>query len=178
MAHAVADAKNWLVHEMNRIAEEYSFTFSVNLDTEDQEIRTVYRNLSRRTHPDRGGLEDDQKCLNNAYELWQRAIMDAQHVSATATPDVEYDAEATSSFEILPRVTWEYTNSTGDEWRSMDRSYSQQHEEHFNRGDLTFEYDFKFGKHKRKVYEYVVDFVDMTQTNITTGTVRRIRRRT
>ena len=39
----------------------------------DAEPSGAYRNVSRKTHPDRGGETEDQTALNNAHDAWEAA---------------------------------------------------------------------------------------------------------
>ena len=58
----------------------------------------------------------------------------------------------------------------------MPEEYTLKHEGKYQRNVMNFEYVVHYGKNKSKSYNYVVDLNDMTQTNMNTGKVRRLRR--
>ena len=58
----------------------------------------------------------------------------------------------------------------------MPPEYTAKHENKLNRQVMDFEYDVYYGPGKSKKYHYLVDLNAMTQTNMNTGTVRRLRR--
>ena len=58
----------------------------------------------------------------------------------------------------------------------MPAEYIRKHEDKYQRNVMNFEYVVHYGKNKAKSYNYVIDLNDMTQTNMDTGTVRRLRR--
>ena len=148
---------------------------TVNEASSDSEIRTAYRTLSLTTHPDRGGLLEDQQSLNDAYEAWRKIVLGTSVIAESSTSSSD-NARQCARTTNLVQVTWQYRNSSGDKWINMDRSYVQKHEEQYQLGARTFEYDVYYGKKKDKVYQYIVDFNEMTQMNRDTGKVRRIRR--
>ena len=73
-------------------------------------------------------------------------------------------------------VVWQYRNSTDEFWKDMPVEYTLKHESKYQRNVMNFEYVVHYGKNKSKSYNYVIDLNDMTQTNMNTGKVRRLRR--
>ena len=59
-------AKRALVTLIKLLATAYRCVLDVTRDSSDQEVTSAYRKLSKKVHPDKGGLEADQKRLNNA----------------------------------------------------------------------------------------------------------------
>ena len=57
----------------------------------------------------------------------------------------------------------------------MPQKYTQMHENNYQQGAMTFEYDVNYGANLQKTYPYSVDLKVMTQKNNKTGTVRRLR---
>ena len=84
MVSAVGQAKRALVALLRTLAAAYACAVRVTRDSEDAEVRTAYRAVSRKVHPDRPtGCAADQKRLNAAHEKCQ--IREA----SLATPDYE-----------------------------------------------------------------------------------------
>ena len=77
MVSAVDVAKRALVTLLLRVAALYSLTLGVKRDSPDSEVKRACRNLSKKTHPDRGGDKASQQDLNNAYTAWETAARDA-----------------------------------------------------------------------------------------------------
>ena len=77
MVSAVDQAKRALVSLLKLLATAYKCALDVTRDSSDQEVKSAYRKLSKRTHPDKGGREADQKRLNSAYERWQQEVQKA-----------------------------------------------------------------------------------------------------
>ena len=46
-------------------------------ESSDADVRTAFRKVSRRAHPDQGGSEADQTALNSARDVWQDAQTEA-----------------------------------------------------------------------------------------------------
>ena len=55
MVSAIDAAKRVLVTLMRTLAGVYGVAFSLNRVSVDADIRSAYRKLSRKTHPDHGG---------------------------------------------------------------------------------------------------------------------------
>ena len=72
MVSAVDQAKRALVALLRTLAAAYACAVRVTRDSEDAEVRTAYRAVSRKVHPDRPtGCAADQKRLNAAHEKCQ-----------------------------------------------------------------------------------------------------------
>ena len=74
MVSAVDRAKRALVTLLRLLATAYGCVADVTRDSSDLEIKSAYRKLSRKVHPDKGGLVADQTRLNCAYEGWQNEV--------------------------------------------------------------------------------------------------------
>ena len=84
MVSAVDQAKRALVALLRTLAAAYACAVRVARDSEDAEVRTAYRAVSRKVHPDRpAGCAADQKWLNAAQEKCQIRM------ASPATPDYE-----------------------------------------------------------------------------------------
>ena len=70
MVSAADTAKRTLVKLIRFLAGVYSVTVDVTRDSREEVVRTAYRALSRKVHPDKGGSQDDQKKLNESYQSW------------------------------------------------------------------------------------------------------------
>ena len=78
MVNAVGLAKRALVMLLKEMAALYSLTVGVTRDSPDPAVRTAYRNVSVKTHPDHGGDADHQRQLNAAYSTWETAAKEKQ----------------------------------------------------------------------------------------------------
>ena len=54
MVSAVEQAKRALVSLLKLLATAYKCVLDVTRDSSDQEVKSAYRKLSKRTHPDKG----------------------------------------------------------------------------------------------------------------------------
>ena len=71
--NAIDLAKRALVKLLKEMAAIYTLTLSVARDSPDPAVRTAYRKVSVKAHPDRGGDADHQRQLNAAYSAWEAA---------------------------------------------------------------------------------------------------------
>ena len=78
MVSAIDRAKRALVTLLRALATAYGLAFDLTRDSPDRAIRSTYRKVSRRTHPDHGGKAEDQTALNNAFGTWEQALRDSQ----------------------------------------------------------------------------------------------------
>ena len=78
MVNAVDMAKRALVKLLKELAVLYSLTLGVTRDSPDPAVRTAYRKVSVKTHPDHGGDADHQRQLNAAYSTWETAAKEKQ----------------------------------------------------------------------------------------------------
>ena len=74
MRSTVDLCKRALVTLIRALAVAYGFRVAVTRDATDQVIKRAYHTTSKRTHPDKGGSEEDQKKLNAAYEALDQAL--------------------------------------------------------------------------------------------------------
>ena len=74
MVSAVDRTKRALVTLLKSLALAYGVTLQITRESSDTQVRSAFRKVSRKTHPDRGGKEEDQKRLNDAHDLWQEAL--------------------------------------------------------------------------------------------------------
>lgn len=70
MPSKVDVAKRALVSVLRALAAAYGIILEISRDSADEQLRSSYRKLSRRAHPDRGGNTTDQQQLNDAYSTW------------------------------------------------------------------------------------------------------------
>ena len=61
-------------------------------------------------------------------------------------------------------------------WQDMDNRYQKKFEASYRTGSPEAEFTHKYGRERRSSYQYHIRFDLMTQTNLTTSTVRKIRR--
>ena len=61
-------AKRALVTLLRRLASQYAVTLDLTRDSLDADVRTAYRKVSRKTHPDRGGRERDRESITRERE--------------------------------------------------------------------------------------------------------------
>ena len=73
MVSTLDAAKRVLVVLLRTLAATYNCAVGVTRDSSDAVIRKAYRTMSLKTHPDKGGAEEDQQNLNNAYQAWCEA---------------------------------------------------------------------------------------------------------
>ena len=71
MVSTLDAAKRVLVVLLRTLAATYNCAVGVTRDSSDAVIRKAYRTMSLKTHPDKGGAEEDQQNLNNAYNAYQ-----------------------------------------------------------------------------------------------------------
>ena len=76
MVSTLDAAKRVLVVLLRTLAATYNCAVGVTRDSSDAVIRKAYRTMSLKTHPDKGGAEEDQQNLNNAYQAWCEAARD------------------------------------------------------------------------------------------------------
>ena len=73
MVSALDRARRALVGLLKTIAALYGVVESISRDSPDKDLRSAYRRISRKTHPDHGGDAEHQKSLNNAMGAWEEA---------------------------------------------------------------------------------------------------------
>ncbi len=61
MVSSVDLAKRALVALLKLLAAAYSCALDVTRDSSEQEVKSAYRKLCKKAHPDKGGQEADQK---------------------------------------------------------------------------------------------------------------------
>ena len=136
---AVLLAKRALVALIRQLATVYGLTVSCCRDSSDQVIRTSFRKVALRAHPDHGGNSNDQQRLNDARAVWDEALKkkvpagrpkvkkttaadgDTQGLMLTfATPG---DADRKGYRVHAQAAMLTYLNFTGDlaQWRRFDR---------------------------------------------------------
>ena len=71
---------------------------------------------------------------------------------------------------------WEYEGDEPGTWSDMGKAFSDIHNNAVDNGHRRLKYDCRYGPKKSKVYHYHTDLFQMRQKNLTTGTVRKIRR--
>lgn len=78
MVSAIDLAKRALVTLMKTLAAAYCVTLHITRDSSDEDVRSAYRKVSRKAHPDHGGRVEDQTALNNANDAWEQAKREAK----------------------------------------------------------------------------------------------------
>ena len=73
--------------------------------------------------------------------------------------------------------TWQFEDARGS-WKIMDDEYQEIYETLYMSGQTQDHVTHAYGDGGRKTYRYHIDLGAMTQTNETTGKVRRVRRAT
>lgn len=74
MVSAIDLAKRALVGLLKTIAAAYGVVENISRDSPDEDLRSAYRRILRRAHPDHGGDAEHQKSLNNAIGAWEEAL--------------------------------------------------------------------------------------------------------
>ena len=74
MVSAIDLAKRALVKQLKRLALVYKVVVTLDRDSSDAQVRTAYRKVSARTHPDHRGDEEHQKVINAAHDAWEDAL--------------------------------------------------------------------------------------------------------
>ncbi len=73
MVSAIDRAKRALVTLLKALAASYGVVLQLARDSADRDVRSAYRKVSRKVHPDHGGSVADQTQLNAAHDAWQEA---------------------------------------------------------------------------------------------------------
>ena len=73
MVSAIDSAKRVLVALLKSIAAVYSLTLSLTRESTEAEIRSAFRKVSKKAHPDHGGKKEHQAALNTARDTWEDA---------------------------------------------------------------------------------------------------------
>ena len=86
MPSAIDLAKRSLVGLLKRLALFYAVVVQLNRDSSEADVRTAYRKVSLKAHPDRRGRVEDQKALNAANDAWQDALKKGRSKPGRAAP--------------------------------------------------------------------------------------------
>jgi hypothetical protein len=111
MVSAIDRAKRALIALVKTLAAVYNVVINLNRDSPDSAVRTAYRKVSRRAHPDHGGRADDQKHLNAAHDLWQDALRNAKRPNPK--PDEPASADGAYAPLGVPRPQTQSSFRTG-----------------------------------------------------------------
>ena len=117
MVSAVEQAKRALVSLLKWLATAYKCVLDVTRDSSDQEVKSAYRKLSKKTHPDKGGREADQMRLNIAYEKWQQEVQKAPGRGRSRAPEAEAKPEEPVNSRSNLAATTQAANSKRQEFR-------------------------------------------------------------
>ena len=74
MVSNVDTTKRALVTLLKSLASIYLVVVGITRESSDVQLRSAFRKVSRRAHPDHGGTEAHQKALNAARDLWEEAL--------------------------------------------------------------------------------------------------------
>ena len=85
----VQSTKHALVSLLKSLPIKFNSVLNLSCGSDDAEVRTSYKKVSRRVHPDRGGSADDQKKLNFAYGNWEKAAREAKSHRGKSAVSVE-----------------------------------------------------------------------------------------
>ena len=82
-------SKRALVTLLLELARVYGLTLNLNRDSQDDAVKTGFRKVMLRAHPDKaGGSEASTKRLNAAWEDWTKARNSKGKPPAESTPAV------------------------------------------------------------------------------------------
>lgn len=82
MVSALDLAKRAMVSLLLRVAALYAVTVKVKRDSPDGEVKRAFRQVCKKSHPDRGGDKAHQQQLNDAYAAWESAQRAAKEKAA------------------------------------------------------------------------------------------------
>ncbi len=88
-ASQVQLAKRELVKLLLVLAVAYRVGATLNRDSRDQQIMSVYRRIILRVHPDKGGKKEDAQALQEKKEPWDTARKKASQNQAKGRPREE-----------------------------------------------------------------------------------------
>ena len=91
MVSAIDRAKRALVTLVKQMAVLYRVTINIDRDSDDGAVRSAYRKVSMKSHPDKGGREEHQKKLGEAYDTWQQEIKDRAGKRGNKRPETNSD---------------------------------------------------------------------------------------
>ena len=74
MVSTLDAAKRVLVVLLRTLAATYNCAVGVTRDSSDAVIRKAYRTMSLKTHPDKGGAEEDQQNLSRRWVRTRRGV--------------------------------------------------------------------------------------------------------
>ena len=95
--------KRALVSLILHFARIYGVTLSVNRDSPDQDVRTSYRKVLLKAHPDKpGGSEAATKRLTLAHKNWQDAANHRGKAGRPCNPEPQSQSHAMSSADPSP----------------------------------------------------------------------------
>jgi len=77
MVSASDRAKRVLVSLLRTLAATYGVVLQLSRDSSDVDVRSAFKKVSRKAHPDQGGSVADQTALNTARDNWQDAVKEA-----------------------------------------------------------------------------------------------------
>ena len=77
MVSAIDRAKRLLVSLLKTLAAAYGVALKLSRDSSDVDVRSAFKKVSRKAHPDKGGSIADQTALNSARDNWQDAVTQA-----------------------------------------------------------------------------------------------------
>ena len=90
MVSAIDRAKRALVTLLKSLATAYGIVLNIKRDSPDTEIRSAYRKVSRKAHPDRSGNVEQQTALNNARDVWEQAVKERLSYATRGHDDIAY----------------------------------------------------------------------------------------
>ena len=77
MPSAVDLAKRELVKVLRELAEKYGVVLTLTRDSANKDVEKAFRKVSRRVHPDKGGLLADFQKLSATNDTWRGLLKNA-----------------------------------------------------------------------------------------------------
>ena len=77
MVSSIDTAKRALVTLLKPLAGIYGLVVFLTRESSDKDLRSAYKKVSRKAHPDHGGLPEHQKALNTSRDAWEEVLVQA-----------------------------------------------------------------------------------------------------
>ena len=92
-----------LVLMLKSLAQKYGVDLVLNRDSSDDEVRTAYRKVALKSHPDKGGEQQDFQRLSAQNGGWQNLLRRRSSVGRPSRPPSERpkSGKATGSYTVV-----------------------------------------------------------------------------
>ena len=116
MVSAIDRAKRSFITLLKTLAATYCISLPLNRDSADQDVRSAFKKVSRKVHPDKGGSGADQTRLTAARDVWLDAIKEAagKHGGKKDTANPEQGLATASREERRKKEAGFRVQSLGD----------------------------------------------------------------